>query len=326
MLTSPSIFRPAVVVGEGGFLYVTFDASDITALPGARCVSISYTPRTGGSSTDAPAGTAPPAAGSPSTSGGGAPPAASAAAGSANAAGGGNGNALPHLLPRKSASGNTPSVPSTGGLLMPGSNPAVVTVAAAAAAAALQRGRLLTNDADLDTLLYVVADQDASPLFRASVSATNTAKSRVVAHAPGGIAAAGPTPGGARGLKLPPPKNVIVVAVADDASCPLAVRRGPQVLSIKAVRLAVGCVLACHVLSGNGLHSPPPPAHLFPASLPDHLPCTATRAGACGHGRDEARRGLHPPAGHRQGRLTHGDADAQGAYGALRDHGVRHAR
>eukprot|EP00198_Chlamydomonas_reinhardtii_P009163 XP_001698500.1 predicted protein [Chlamydomonas reinhardtii] len=224
MLTSPSIFRPAVVVGEGGFLYVTFDASDITALPGARCVSISYTPRTGGSSTDAPAGTAPPAAGSPSTSGGGAPPAASAAAGSANAAGGGNGNALPHLLPRKSASGNTPSVPSTGGLLMPGSNPAVVTVAAAAAAAALQRGRLLTNDADLDTLLYVVADQDASPLFRASVSATNTAKSRVVAHAPGGIAAAGPTPGGARGLKLPPPKNVIVVAVADDASCPLAVR------------------------------------------------------------------------------------------------------
>ncbi|KAG2428733.1 hypothetical protein HXX76_011436 [Chlamydomonas incerta] len=228
MLTSPSIFRPAVVVGEGGFLYVTFDASDITALAGARCVSVSYTPRSGASSADAPAGPAAPGAGSPNGSGGGAPPHVSAAAGHANAAGGhanaAAGGALPHLMPRKSSSGTSPSLPSSGSLGLPGSNPAMVTAAAAAAAAALQRGRLLTNDADLDTLLYVVSEQDASPLFRASVSATNTARSRVIAHAAGGIAAAGPTPASARGLKAPPPKNVIVVAVADDASCPLAVR------------------------------------------------------------------------------------------------------
>ncbi|KAG2449635.1 hypothetical protein HYH02_005168 [Chlamydomonas schloesseri] len=227
MLTSPSIFRPAVVVGEGGFLYVTFDASDVTALPGARCVSVSYTPRLGAGGADGPAGTQAPAPGSPSSSAGGASPTAAGvlAAGHANAAkdGGSSGSGLPQLMPRKSASGIGPA-PSSGSLLGAGNNPPGMTAAAAAAVAALQRGRLLTNDNDLDTLLYVVSEQDASPLFRASVSATNTARSRVVAHAPGGIAAAAPTPAAARGAKVPPPKNVIVVAVADDASCPLAVR------------------------------------------------------------------------------------------------------
>ncbi|KAG2495544.1 hypothetical protein HYH03_006487 [Edaphochlamys debaryana] len=232
LLTGPAIYRPCLSVGEGGYLYVTFDASDVTAQPGARCAAISYTPRP--ASADAPPGSSPPSPGPSSSSG---LPLVSLP------------SPTPAVPPRKSVSGG-PAAPTSpqprksmsgGGVnpLNPNSNTgAIGATAAASAAAALQRGRLLTNDTDLDTLVWVVSDQDASPTFRASVSHTNTAKSRVTAHAPGGIAAAtGPAagPAAARGAK--PQQAVIVCAVVDDPACLLAVRTAMAIMRPGAVAL-----------------------------------------------------------------------------------------
>lgn len=206
ILTGTNIFRPSVSIGDGGFLYVTFDASDITAQPAARCVALSYSSRhngeggSGGNGGDGSAAATTPCRVS-STRGnlviGSSGPAAASSGG-----GGGNDNA----------------VTSTNN-----HNNNIMLATASAAAAALQRGRLLTNDTDLDTLLWVMGEQDNHPGFRASVSATNTARSRVTSHAAGGVA-------GATGFYAVGPSRVqlqqriIVAAVTDDAACHLAVR------------------------------------------------------------------------------------------------------
>ncbi|GLC46992.1 hypothetical protein PLESTM_002005400 [Pleodorina starrii] len=194
ILTGPGIFRPSVSVGEGGYLYVTFDASDITAQPAARCVALSYSSRPAGGGGAAAEGGAEGAA-----SGAAAPPAR------VSSAGGG------------------------GGAAGASSNNAIALAAAQAAAAALQRGRLLTNDSDLDTLLWVMGEQDNHPAFRASVSATNTAKSRVTSHAAGGVAGASGSVGPSRMAALQQ-QRVIVAAVTDDAACPLAVRMAMAIM------------------------------------------------------------------------------------------------
>ncbi|GIL68018.1 hypothetical protein Vafri_21342 [Volvox africanus] len=204
ILTGPGIFRPSIHVGEGGYLYVTFDASDITAQPGARCVALSYGSRTNTTTTSGAAAAAD--GGGSSSSQAQFPPVL-------GAGGGGYGTV-------SSASGVAGAVATAA---TPSGNNTMMLATAQAAATALQRGRLLTNDTDLDTLLWVMGEQDNHPAFRASVSATNTAKSRVTSHAAGGVAGAtGSVVGGPSRMQLQ--QRVIVVAVTDDAACPLAMR------------------------------------------------------------------------------------------------------
>ncbi|GFR44716.1 hypothetical protein Agub_g5691, partial [Astrephomene gubernaculifera] len=217
ILTGPSIFRPCISVGEGGYVYVTFDASDITAQPSTRCVALSYTPRpcttadNSASSSSSTAAAAPTNASLPSPASITGVPTIASPPPTLEAAGGRPGSAI------RLCNGHTLA---TGAL---GSSAAASAAMASAsiAAAALQRGRLLTNDSDLETLLWVASDQDNNAAFRAAVSATNTARSRVTAHAPAGLAAAVGAGGpGGRSVE----QHVIVLAVADDAACQLAVR------------------------------------------------------------------------------------------------------
>ncbi|GIL78104.1 hypothetical protein Vretimale_7416 [Volvox reticuliferus] len=204
ILTGPGIFRPSIHVGEGGYLYVTFDASDITAQPGARCVALSYGSRT---STTTSGAAAADGVGSSSIQAQ-LPPVL-------GAGGGGSGT-----VSSVSISGVGGAVATT---LTASNNNAIMLATAQAAATALQRGRLLTNDTDLDTLLWVMGEQDNHPAFRASVSATNTAKSRVTSHAAGGVAGVTSSMMGSPS-RMQLQQRVIVVAVTDDVACPLAMR------------------------------------------------------------------------------------------------------
>ncbi|KXZ46215.1 hypothetical protein GPECTOR_46g284 [Gonium pectorale] len=153
----------------------------------------------------------------------GSPPGAAAGASSSGA-----NSAAAARKGRGSSSSGVPGRAGSGNVGKEVSNASVAMAAAQAAAAMMLRGRLLTNDSDLDTLAWAVSEQDAHPGFRAVVSATNTARSRVTAHAPGGGAASttGPTTTGANR----PPQNVIVVAVTDDPASTLAVRTAMAIM------------------------------------------------------------------------------------------------
>ncbi|EFJ47027.1 hypothetical protein VOLCADRAFT_117970 [Volvox carteri f. nagariensis] len=222
VLSGPSIFRPSVSIGEGGYLYVTFDASDITAQPAARCVALSFGSR--GSATTGPGGAAAGNTGNTGIDGGSLPPARLSSAGGAGAGSGATASAA--------ASAAGAASPAGAG------NNSLTLATAQSAQSALQRGRLLTNDSDLDTLLWVMGEQDNHPGFRASVSATNTARSRVVSHAGAGVVGGSVLGGPGRG---PLQQRVIVVAVTDDAACPLAVR-----VAMAVMKPGADCL---HVLS-----------------------------------------------------------------------------
>ncbi len=189
-------------------MYVTFDASDLTALPQARCFAVSYTPRsatttnatTTNASLPSPTGTSSPAVQEPvSTLSDG------------------------RLSPVESSTTTspfaTPTVPPQVPAPTPAGNTATTnTNSSAIAQLNLKRGRLLLSDADLDLLLHVVSDQDSNPGFRAAIASTNSSASRATAHAQSGVAPALASGRTAR------PAQTYVVAVADDAACLLAVR------------------------------------------------------------------------------------------------------
>lgn len=203
ILTSPSVFRPAITV-EGGYMYVTFDASDLTALPQARCFAVSYTPRNAITTTATPIAvdlSSPTRMSSPTSP----EPVPTS-----------DGRVSP-VEPAATSPFTTPTVPPP----VPSATPAATTTTTNSSAIAqlnLKRGRLLLSDIDLDLLLHVVSDQDSNPGFRAAIASTNSSASRATAHAQSGVAPALASGRTAR------PAQTYVVAVADDAACLLAVR------------------------------------------------------------------------------------------------------